>query len=319
MTKIPMTKTARVRSAAARLKHSDFGFVSDFGFRASNFTRLLLPLTLLLVTLASTSRAQIPAPTQGPIDGVTLEQHLDKQLPLDLKFRDETGKQVRLGDYFGDKPVIVNLVYFRCPMLCTQVLNGLLRSMQGVKFTLGEDYHVVSVSIDPRETPQMAAAKKKQYAGNYRRPGADKGWHFLTGDQQSIDKLADAVGFRYRYDELSDQYAHASGIMLATPEGRLSRYFYGIEYPPNDLRLGLVESSENKIGSPVDQILLLCFHYDPRTGKYGLVISRVMQLAGMATALGLGSFLWSMYRLERRRSRALAAATPTVPDGEQDW
>jgi protein SCO1/2 len=316
MFKIPMKKIRLDRGPARRWEHLNFEFVSDFGLRASCFRCALTACALLL--WVSVSRAQIPASTTGPIEGVTLEQKLDTQLPLDLEFRDETGKKVKLGDYFGDKPVIVNLVYFRCPMLCTQVLNGLLRSMQGVKFTLGEDYHVVSVSIDPRETPDMAAAKKKQYAGNYRRPGAEQGWHFLTGDQQSIEKLADAVGFRYRYDELSDQYAHASGIMVATPQGRLSRYFYGIEYHPNDLRLGLVESSQNKIGSPVDQLLLLCFHYDPRTGKYGLVISRVLQIAGTATALGLGSFLWSMYRVERRRTQALAAQL-SAASGEQAW
>jgi protein SCO1/2 len=308
MIEMPMIETDWPGAVLVRLTHADFEFVSDFGFRALDFMRMVAFFVLLLIP--SASGAQIPASTVGPIEGVALEQHLDEQLPLDLIFRDETGKQVRLGDFFGDKPVIVNLVYFRCPMLCTQVLNGLLRSMQGVKFTVGEDYQVVSVSIDPRETTEMAAAKKKQYAGRYRRPGADEGWHFLTGDEQNIERLAKAVGFRYRYDKLSDQYAHASGIMVATPQGRLSRYFYGIDYPPNDLRLGLVESSENKIGSPVDQILLLCFHYDPRTGKYGLVISTVIRIAGVATVLGLGSFLWAMYRLERRRTAALAAGDP---------
>jgi protein SCO1/2 len=239
------------------------------------------------------------------VKNVGLDQHLDAQIPLDLKFRNEQGEEVRLGDYFGNKPVILNFVYFRCPMLCTQVLNGLLKTTNAIKLRLGEDYEIVSISIDPRETPDMAAAKKERYVVKYRRPGAEEGWHFLTGDQEAIEQLTRVAGFRYQYDPISDQFAHASGIIVLTPTGRLSRYFYGIEYHPTDLRLGLVESAHNRIGTPVDQILLLCFHYDPATGKYGLLISRVIQIMGSAFALGLGGFLWTMYRQERRRSRAV--------------
>ena len=231
---------------------------------------------------------------------VGLDQHLGDQVPLDLMFRDEQGKPVRLGQFFGKKPIILTFVYFRCPMLCTQVLNGLLKSSQAVPFTMGNDYEVISLSIDPRETSAMATEKKQRYVEQYRRAGAAEGWHFLTGEQADIEKLTRIAGFRYKYDSASDQYAHASGIVLLTPDGRISRYLYGIDYHPTDLRLGLVESSENRIGGPVEQFLLLCFHYDPRTGKYGLVIDNVLRLAGTATALALGGFLWIMFRKERK-------------------
>jgi protein SCO1/2 len=247
------------------------------------------------------------SPVGGMIQEIGIDQKLGDSLPLDLEFRDERGQKVRLQKYFGDKPVVLALVYYRCPMLCTQVLNGLLKTSQAVKFTIGEEYDVVTVSFDPHDTPELAAEKKASYVRAYRREGADRGWHFLTGDPESIRRLTGAVGFRYRYDEHSDQYAHASGIMLATPDGRLSRYFYGIEYAPNDLRLGLVECSANKIGSPVDQFLLLCYHYDPLTGKYGLVISSALRVAGTATMLGLGGFLVAMFRQERRRKRLTPA------------
>ena len=232
---------------------------------------------------------------------VSLQQRLGDQVPLDLKFRDSNGRTVALWELVHDRPVVLSLVYFRCPMLCTQVLNGLLKSSNSVPLQIGKDYDILSVSIDPLETPDQAADKKERYVSHYRRGGAEQGWHFLTGDEQSIKRLADAVGYHYVYDPRSQQYAHPSGVIVLTPDGRIARYFYGIEYPPRDLRLGLVESSAGKIGTAVDQILLLCFHYDPATGKYGLVISRVLQAAGTATATALGIFLWCMYRLEKRR------------------
>lgn len=243
------------------------------------------------------------SPTADLLRDVGIEQHLDTQLPLDALFRDEIGREVRLGGYFGDQPVVVALVYYRCPMLCTQVLNGFLKSSQAVPLEIGRDYQVVTVSFDPRETPDLAAEKKASYVRAYRRSGAAQGWHFLTGDRQSIDRLTDAIGFRYRFDPKSDQFAHASGIALATPAGRLSRYFYGIEYSPDDLRLGLVESSSGRIGSLVDKVLLLCFHYDPLTGKYGLVIADALRMAGVLTVILLGAFLIVMYRRERRRPK----------------
>jgi protein SCO1/2 len=255
------------------------------------------------------------SPTAELLRDVRIEQHLDAQLPLEDLYRDESGREVRLGDFFNDRPVVLALVYYRCPMLCTQVLNGFLKTSQAIPLEIGRDFDVVTVSIDPRETTEMAAEKKKHYVRAYRRPGAEHGWHFLTGDVASIDRLAETVGFRYRYDEGSGQFAHASGLMVATPQGRLARYFYGIEFSPPDLRLGLVESSAGRIGSPVDQVLLLCYHYDPLTGKYGLAISFVLRTAGAITVGGLGVFLFSMYRRERKRPRLVRSPDSVASTG----
>ena len=245
------------------------------------------------------------SPTAELLRNVGIEQHLDAQLPLDAEFRDEEGRAVRLGDYFTDKPVVLALVYYRCPMLCTQVLNGFLKSSQAVPLEMGRDYEVVTISFDAREGPELAAEKKKHYVRAYRREGAARGWHFLTGDQKAIDQVAATVGFRYHFDPRSDQFAHASGIVVATPDGRLARYFYGIEYSPHDLRLGLVDSSAGRIGSTVDQVLLLCYHYDPLTGQYGLAISGALRAAGAITVLSLGGFLFAMYRRERKRPKLI--------------
>ena len=231
---------------------------------------------------------------------VGIEQHLDAELPLDAVFRDEQGNSVRLGDYFTDKPVVLALVQYRCPMLCTQVLNGLIKASQAVPLELDRDYRVIAISFDSREGPDLAAEKKKHYARIYRRPGAEKGLHFLTGDQRSIDRVTETVGFHYRYVARSDQFAHASGVMIATPDGRLARYLYGIEYSPHDLRLGLVESANGRIGTTVDRVLLLCYHYDPLTGKYGLAIAGLLRWAGILTVLILAAFLAIMVRRERR-------------------
>jgi len=228
------------------------------------------------------------------LNDVRIEQKLDQQLPLDLVFRDESGQAVKLGQYFGKKPVVLAFVYYDCPMLCTQVLNGMVTSFRVLPFQIGNEFEVVTVSFDPRETSTLAAAKKKvyiDYLPERMRANATSGWHFLTGDEASITQLTDAAGFRYRWDDETKQFAHASAIMVTTPQGRLSRYFYGIEYAPRDLRLGLIESSENKIGSPVDQLLLYCYHYDPATGKYGAAIMRVMRVAGVLTVLGILAML----------------------------
>lgn len=251
------------------------------------------------------------APGAELLRDVGIEQRLDQMLPLDVTLRDESGATVKLSQYFRDQPVVLQLVYYRCPQLCNQVLNGFLKSSQAVPLEIGRDYQVVTVSIDPTETPEQAAEKKRSYARAYRRPGAAEGWHFLTGDAAEIERLADAVGYRYRYDSASKQYAHAAGIMLATPQGKLSRYFYGIEYPPPDLRLGLVESSAGRIGSAADQLLLLCFHYDPLTGRYGLIISRALKLAGSLTAIALGVSI--VYLLRRERRVALPLAEGAAP------
>jgi protein SCO1/2 len=242
---------------------------------------------------------QNPSGSSDVMKEIGIDQKLDARLPLDLAFRDEQGKTVQLRQYFGRRPVVLTLVYYQCPMLCTFVLNGVLNSAKNLPFEIGKEFDVVSVSIDPTETPLLAESKQIMYAGLYGRPGAVQGWHFLTGEESSIRQLAAAVGFRYVYDKQSQQFGHASGIMILTPDGRVSRYFYGIEYPARDLRLALVEASGGKIGGPVDQILLACYHYDPMTGKYGLVISRVVQVAGIATVLAIGGMMIVLFRREK--------------------
>ena len=246
--------------------------------------------------------------TQGPVSppanmrppglrNVAIEQHLDEQIPPTLAFRDENGKVVQLADYFGKKPMILNLVYYQCPMLCGEVLSGLESALRVLKFDVGKEFDVLTVSFDPKETPEMASAKKAEYLKRYGRPGAASGWHFLTGPAVSIDALTKAAGFQYQYDPKSGQFAHATAIMVLTPEGRIAQYYYGVEFAPKDLRLGLIQASQNKIGTVVDQVLLYCYHYDPDTGKYGAIISRVLQLAAGATVLILGAFLLVMFRL----------------------
>ena len=258
------------------------------------------------------ARTDVGSPSTGlptALRDVKFEQKLDQQLPLDLVFRDENGNQVKLGQYFGTKPVILSLVYYDCPMLCTQVLNAMITSFRVLPFQVGKEFDVVTVSFDPRETNALASAKKNiyiDYMPEKMRANAGKGWHFLTGDQENIARLTDAVGFRYHYDEATKQFAHASGIMLTTPQGKLSRYFYGIDYPARDLRLGLIESSENKIGSPVDQLLLYCYHYDPATGRYGAAIMAVMRIAGVITVLGIVAM---MLLLKSRNPGIVSAKT----------
>jgi protein SCO1/2 len=267
---------------------------------------LALASTVLAGLLASAPlSAQQPQPVaQQPqpvaLQGIGIDQKLNQQVPLDLPFRDARGKTVKLGDYFGQRPVVLSLVYYQCPMLCPMALNGALRSFRALSLDIGKDYEVVTVSISPTETPDMAAEKKATYVKQYGREGGAAGWHFLTGEQASIQRLADAVGFRYTYDPETGMYSHATAIMVLTPEGRVARYFYGIEYSARDLRLGLVEAGKDKIGTPVDQVLLYCFQYDPTTGKYGLLIMRVLRLAGLATVLALGAFLLVALRGERK-------------------
>jgi protein SCO1/2 len=241
-----------------------------------------------------------PASVRPPyLENVGIQQHLDAQVPPDLTFVDDTGRSVKLGDYFGKKPLILNLVYYNCTMLCGEALAGLTGAMKMVKFDLGNEFEVVTVSFDPRETPALAAAKKQDYIKRYGRPGAAAGWHFLTGPPESINALTKAVGFQYQYDPKTNQYAHATAIMVLTPQGRISRYFYGVDFPPKDLRMGLVEASQEKIGNAVDQVLLYCYHYNPATGKYGAVVSNMLRLGGAATILFVGGLLLILFRLER--------------------
>ncbi|HXY36531.1 MAG TPA: SCO family protein, partial [Planctomycetaceae bacterium] len=212
-------------------------------------------------------------PALPPIlKNVGFDQRLNESIPLDVTFRDEEGREVKLGDYFGTQPVVLTMAYFRCPMLCTQVLNGLVEGLRETELTIGKDFRVLTVSFDPSDSAKMAAAKKKNYIRAYADPQAAADWHFLTGSQPSIDRLAQAIGFRYAYDPASDQYAHAAGIVVLTPAGKISRYFYDVHYPGRDLRLGLVEASQNRIGSAIDQVLLFCFHYDPTAGRYGAAV-----------------------------------------------
>ena len=231
---------------------------------------------------------------------VGLDQKLNAQIPLNLAFKDESGRTVKLGDYFGSRPVILTLNYFECPMLCTEVLNGLTGTLKTLNLSVGKDFDVVTVSFDPRDTPELARAKKANYLERYHRDGAAAGWHFLTGNEPEISMLTRAVGFRYAYNKAIGQFAHASGIMVVTPDGRLSHYFYGIEYAPRDVRLALVEAGDHKIGSPVDQLLLACFHYDPSSGKYSLAVMRIVRTGGVATLLAIGGAVVLLRRRERR-------------------
>jgi protein SCO1/2 len=270
---------------------------------------VLLITTLLLV--AASSIAQMIDPSKAAARAFTevgIDQKLNEQVPLDLQFKDEQGRTVTLNQYFHSRPVIISLVYYKCPMLCTQVLNGMVQTFKTLSFTTGKEFDVITVSIDPTETPEMAADKKETYVTEYARAGVENGWHFLVGDSTNIKKLADAVGFRYVYDGLTKQFAHASGIMVATPQGKLARYLYGIEYGAKDLTFSLMEASHERIGSPVDKLLLLCYHYDPRTGKYGMMVTTMLRIGGGLTMLAVGAFLFVNFRRDRKKSRALSHA-----------
>ena len=260
-----------------------------------------LSLFLLVVTMraAGQDNASVLPPQ---LRGVGIDQRLNNQVPLDLKFRDETGQTITLGSYFGKKPVILSLVYYTCPMLCTMAENGLLNALRDVKFNIGEQFDVVTVSIDPTETPEMAMGKKAVYVGLYGRASAKQGWHFLVGDEPSIRTLTRAVGFHYNYIPETRQFAHATGIVVLTPQGKVSRYFYGILYPSRDIRLSLVEASNEKIGNPVDAVLLYCCQYDPTTGKYSMIVSRILRIAGAITLLSMGTLIFALSRGGRQNS-----------------
>jgi protein SCO1 len=278
-------------------------------------------LPILLSALAAFAQPGQPAPAQqsfsmqdanlraavpGSLKGVGIDQRLDAQVPLNLTFTDEAGRALPLSTYFSSKkPVIFTLVYYRCPMLCSEILNGLEGALKAVTLNPGKDFEVVAVSFDPADTPEIAAAKKKSYLRRYNRPDSANGWHFLTGDEANIKALTDAIGFHYKYDPATDQFAHASAIMILTPEGRLSKYFYGVEYAPRDIRLGLVEASANKIGTPVDQILLFCFHYDPASGKYGAMTMNLLRAVGAGFVLICGAFLAIAFRRESRSHKPI--------------
>jgi protein SCO1/2 len=258
-----------------------------------------------VLALASSARAQGQRPARAP--EARIDQRLGEQVPLDVVLRDESGRAVPLRRYFDGRPVVLVLAYFRCPRLCSVILNNLTESLRKVPYKIGKKFTVLTVSFDPREKPDLAAAKKAAYAESYGLPGAEKGWHFLTGEGPQIKRLADAVGFRYFYDDKKGEYAHASGIMVLTPDGKVSRYFYGIDFPPRDLAFGLEDASSGAIGSPVVRPLrLLCYGYDPVTGKYTLLTMRLVRLAGLLTVLVVASALWFAWRRERRRHSPLS-------------
>lgn len=261
---------------------------------------------------ASAQFASDPTADRLPpqLSDVAIEQRLNQQVPLNLTFRDDTGKTVQLNQYFTPgRPVILSLVYFNCRMLCSEVLAAMTKSMRLIKFDAGKQYDVLTVSFDPRDTPAQAAEAKQKYVAMYGRSGADTGWHFLTGDQASIAALAQAVGFHYRWDPRSQQFAHAAGIMLLTPEGRVAQYYYGAKYFPSDMRLGLIQASQNHIGTLADQIVLYCYHWDPHTGRYGAIVSRIIQISGGATLLILGGVMIFLFRAYPNQNRRNSSST----------
>jgi protein SCO1/2 len=275
---------------------------------------MLLCMAVLLVAAPTTRADAQPAaglPASAPpaaLRDVGIDQRLDEPVPLDLTFRDETGQPVTLGSLFRGKPVILSLVYYRCPMLCTLVLNGLLRAMRALPFDAGKEFDVITVSFDPEDTSAVAEQKKATYVAQYRRPSAAAGWHFLTGDAAAIERLTRAVGFRYRYDPEHQQFAHAAGIEVLTPKGKIARYFFGVEFAPRDLKFGLMEAAENRIGSPIDQLLLFCYHYDPSTGRYSTAVLAMIRAGGVLTLLALAGFIVWAVRRERRGANGKAVA-----------
>jgi protein SCO1/2 len=266
------------------------------------------------VARAETPYSKIYEPIERPtyaqdklLKTVRLDQKINAQIPLETPFKDENGKDVRLGDYFTDKPVALVMIQLKCTMLCTEEMNVLMSSLRAMKFTPGKEFKLLIVSIDPRETPETSADQKESYVGSLGRPEAAAGWHFLTGSKESIDKLASAVGYHYVYDKATDQYAHPDGVMIATPTGRLSRYFVRLTYPPRDLRLAMVEASAGKVGSVLDAVALLCFHYNPATGKYGLALLGVLRIAGVATIIAIAVGLLVLKYRERVGPQATQA------------
>ena len=281
-----------------------------FGLRAASAIAIFLAGCLAGMAQVSSygdkQMGEVAVDHPSPIlSKVFVHQRLNQQVPLDGSFRDETGASVKLGDYFGKRPVILAIVYYNCPMLCSEEMNGLVGALEMVKFRPGKDFDIVAVSIDPSEGPELAAKKKAMYVKRYGHPETASGWHFLTGQQPDINALADAVGFGYARvpgpDGHLSQFAHASAIQILTPEGKLAQYYMGVEYSPKDIDLGLVESSHNKIGSPVDNILTYCYRYDPDLNKHSLVVARVVQLGGLITMLGLGSFMVVMFRRDLKQ------------------
>jgi protein SCO1 len=268
---------------------------SSRGWRES----MALIVVVAVMVLAAVARAH-DNNKPAALRDVAFEQKLDQQLPLDLTFRDSGGQTVRLREYFGRKPVLLNFVYYRCRDLCPLLSDGLVRALRPLSFDIGKEFDVVTVSFDPSDTAEAAARAKDEYLKKYRRSGAGDGWHVLIGSPTAISQLAGAAGFRYTYDDKKNEFAHATGIVVVTPQGKISRYYYGIEFSPRDLRLGLIEAAAGKIGSPIDQLLLFCYHYDPLTGRYTMIITRMLRVAAGATVLALAGLIVFMLRREHR-------------------
>jgi protein SCO1/2 len=268
------------------------------------FATLLLSLALASLPVSAQSEPSRGEDLPTELEDVGFDQRLGEMVPLDLRFTDETGRDIELGSLFGERPVLLALVYYDCPMLCPMILEGLTKALRPLTFDPGKEFEVVVVSFDARETAAMAAATKATHLERYGRPGTETGWHFLTGSEASIEALTDTVGFRFTYSPKTDQFAHTAGIVALTPEGQVARYFYGVEYPPKSVRLGLVEAADNKIGSVVDQVLLYCFHYDPETGTYTAVAMNIMRLGALVTVALLGLFLLIQLKRERRVAAA---------------
>jgi protein SCO1 len=264
--------------------------------------KLILTIGLMALAILQANRAaahdETPVGSLDILDYLGFEQRLNEQLPLDLTFRNEAGQVTPLSTYFDQRPVILAMGYYECPNLCSLVRVGLLEAVQSLQFDAGVEYEVVLISIDPAETPEVAARVKEETLEAYGRSGAEAGWHFLTGEHDNIDLVADAIGFHYAYDGVREQYAHASGIVVLTPTGKVARYFFGLEYEPRDLRLGLIEAANNRIGNVIDQVLLFCFHYDPTLGQYTLAIMTIMRIAGTLTVLIIAGAIWWMLRQE---------------------
>jgi protein SCO1 len=269
--------------------------------------KLIVTMGLIALAIFQANRAaahdETPVSSFEILDYLGFEQRLNEQVPLDVTFLDEAGQEVPLSTYFEQRPVILAMGYYECPNLCSLVRVGLLEAVQALQFDAGVEYEVVLISIDPAETPEVAARVKEQTLEAYARSGAEAGWHFLTGEHDNIDLVADAVGFRYAYDSRQEEYAHASGIVVLTPAGKVARYFFGLEYEPRDLRLGLIEAANNRIGNVIDQVLLFCFHYDPTIGQYTLAIMTIMRIAGTLTVLIIAGAIWWMLRQERPQRR----------------
>jgi protein SCO1/2 len=260
-------------------------------------------LLLLSIFVSSVVVAQNRAVLPPNFNGVGIEQKLDAPVPLDTVFRDETGAEVPLRTYFSGKPVLLAPVYYRCPMLCTQILSGVVAGLRPLSLKPGRDFEIVAISFDPQDTPAEATQKRQRFSHSYSSKAGTNGWHFLVGSQPSIQAIMQAIGFHYRWDPVNKMFIHASGVMVVTPEGRVARYLYGVEYEPKDLKLGLIEASHDRIGSPVDQILLFCYHYDPKTGKYGAVVMNILRLAGIITLLLMAVGLWLFWRSDLRQHR----------------